>query len=168
MTFARQVMSSEAWGILILSLTAPLQPSNLRTEVIIVSLTNKHYIGKVLEVTSDTISVYRDNEVQKIETNRIKRIGIRRSSRFMTGMLGGLAIGAAFGGIMALLTKRPSDAIYIYYSSHIFAGVFSGGFTGSLLGVLASPSISKFKYYSYNSFTSKKKVKFLNKLRRKI
>lgn len=154
--------------ILILSLTTPLQPANLRTEVIIVSLTNKHYIGKVLAVTSDTISVYRDNKVQKIETNRIKRIGIKRSSRFMTGMLGGLAIGAAFGGIMALLTKRPSDAIYVYYSSHIFAGVFSGGFTGSLLGVIASPSVSKFKYYNFSTYSGEKKEKFLNKLRSKI
>ena len=94
---------------LILSLTAPLQPVNLRTEVIIVSLTNKHYIGKVLEVTSDTISVYRDNKVQKIETNRIKRIGIKRRSRFVSGLKKGLIQGAIIGAVFGIMNEFNAD-----------------------------------------------------------
>ena len=149
--------------LLILSLAVPLQSANLRTEVIIVSLKNEYYIGKLLEVTSQTISVYRDNKVQKIDTNRIKRIGVKRRSRFFSGLKKGLIKGAIIGAVMGISNEFNPDKEWPGFS------YFQGGcYLGALIGGLTSFTIPKYKYYSYNSFTSNKKVKFLNQLKKRV
>jgi len=149
--------------VLILSLSVPLQSANLKTDVIIVSLQNEQFAGKLLEVTDETISIYRDNKVQKIETNQIKRIGIKRRSRFYSGLRKGLINGAIIGAVMGIMNEFNKDKEWPGFS------YFLGGcYLGALTGGLFSFTIPKYKYYSFNSFTSKKKAKLLIKMRRKI
>jgi len=149
--------------LLVLSLAAPLQAANLKTEVIIVSLKNEYYIGRILEVTGHTISIYRDNKVQKIEINRIKRIGVKSRSRFLSGLKKGLIKGAIIGAIMGVSNEFNPDKEWPGFS------YFLGGcYLGALIGGLTSFTVPKYKYYYFASFSYEKKEKFLNKLRRKI
>lgn len=148
---------------LVLLVAIPVHSAQLGKEVIIECFDGKNYSGVLVEVSQDVFRVYENNKIKNIKTLLIRRIGVRRNSRFLSSISRGFIIGGSLGALGGIINEVKGGE-----GMGLLNQLFYIGFAGAVIGGVFSFTMSKFKYYKFHSLSETRKAKLLKKLKRRL